>query len=72
MRKSLELNYELVLPIAGGARSYWIDYVMGDGATSIVYKAHYYDDGNNFHEVIIKECYPYSARIARQDRKSVV
>ena len=67
MRKSLELNYELVLPIAGGARSYWIDYVMGDGATSIVYKAHYYDDGNNFHEVIIKECYPYSARIARQE-----
>lgn len=71
MRKSLELNYELVLPIAGGARSYWIDYVMGDGATSIVYKAHYYDDGNNFHEVIIKECYPYSARITRQEASLV-
>lgn len=71
MRKSLELNYELVLPIAGGARSYWIDYVMGDGATSIVYKAHYYDDGNNFHEVIIKECYPYSANVARQETSLV-
>lgn len=66
MRKALELNYELVLPVAGGARSYWIDRVMGDGATSIVYRAHFFDDAGSLHDVIIKECYPYTAKICRE------
>ena len=65
MRIPLELNHELILPIAGGARNYWIDQIMGDGATSIVYKAHYYDSENVAHDVVVKECYPYAADIKR-------
>lgn len=67
MRTALKLNYELVLPVAGGKRTYQIDGVMGDGATSIVYKAHYYDVGGNVHDVIVKECFPYTAKILRKD-----
>ena len=44
---------------------YIIDSVIGDGATCIVYSAHYYDHQGLSHAVLLKECYPYADNIER-------
>ena len=44
---------------------YIVDTVIGDGATCIVYKAHYMDSRGLPHTVNIKECYPYADNVSR-------
>ncbi len=44
---------------------YIIDDVLGDGATCIVYKAHYADHTGYTHHVYLKECYPYGTQTER-------
>ena len=39
--------------------------VIGNGANSIVYEAHYSDSNNGDHSVRIKECYPYASNVKR-------
>lgn len=50
---------------AKGGLSYVIDRVIGDGASSMVYEAHYMDSVNGIHNVRLKECYPYASDIKR-------
>lgn len=45
--------------------NYIVDTVIGDGATCIVYKAHYMDSRGLPHTVNIKECYPYADNVSR-------
>ena len=45
--------------------TYIIDRVIGDGASSIVYEAHYIDSAYGRHDVRLKECYPYASDIQR-------
>ena len=45
--------------------AYKIDKVIGDGASSIVYEAHYFDNVGGKHNVRLKECYPYASDIQR-------
>ena len=54
-------------PLSQGAsvRHYIIDKRIGDGASCLVYEAHYLDSGNHRKEIILKECYPYNAGITR-------
>ena len=49
----------------GSSYTYTIDRVIGDGASSIVYEAHYIDNAYGRHDVRIKECYPYASDIQR-------
>ena len=49
----------------GSSYTYIIDRVIGDGASSIVYEAHYVDHSNHKHHIRLKECYPYQSSIAR-------
>ena len=42
----------------GSSYTYIIDRVIGDGASSIVYEAHYVDHSNHKHYIRLKECYP--------------
>ena len=50
---------------------YIIDHVIGDGASSIVYEAHYVDNSNYTHCVRLKECYPYASDIQRKGTELV-
>lgn len=45
--------------------NYIIDSVAGEGASSIVYHAHYQSEGT--HSVILKECYPYDIEPTRSE-----
>lgn len=47
---------------------YVIDSVIGNGATCIVYAAHYTDTSGREHHVNIKECYPYNSVIIREQQ----
>lgn len=47
--------------------TYVIDKRIGDGASSIVYDAHYFDAQGCSHYVRLKECYPYASDIVRAD-----
>lgn len=49
----------------GSSYTYIIDRVIGDGASSIVYEAHYVDNSIYKHCVRLKECYPYQSSIER-------
>ena len=49
----------------GSSYTYIIDRVIGDGASSIVYEAHYVDHSNHKHYIRLKECYPYQSSIER-------
>ena len=49
----------------GSSYTYIIDRVIGDGASSIVYEAHYIDNAYGRHDTRIKECYPYASDIQR-------
>ena len=49
----------------GSSYTYIIDRVIGDGASSIVYEAHYIDSAYGRHDVRLKECYPYASDIQR-------
>ena len=49
----------------GSSYTYIIDRVIGDGASSIVYEAHYIDNAYGRHDVRLKECYPYASDIQR-------
>ena len=49
----------------GSSYTYIIDRVIGDGASSIVYEAHYIDGAYGRHDVRLKECYPYTSDIQR-------
>lgn len=49
----------------GSSYTYIIDCVIGDGASSIVYEAHYIDNAYGRHDVRLKECYPYAHDIQR-------
>ena len=49
----------------GSSYTYIIDRVIGDGASSIVYEAHYVDNSNHKHCIRLKECYPYQSSIER-------
>lgn len=51
--------------------TYIIDRVIGDGASSIVYEAHYMDSANGRHNVRMKECYPFASEIIRIGDKLV-
>ena len=66
MRKPLQINDVLTLPLLGNDREIRIDRVLGDGASSIVYVAVYKDSEGYSHDVIIKECYPFGANIVRE------
>ena len=50
-----------------GTRTYVIDSVIGNGATCIVYDAHYVDNHNYSHNVRLKECFPFGIEIERKD-----
>ena len=60
-------------PLSKGAsvRKYIIDNRIGDGASCLVYEAHYLDSGNHRKEIILKECYPYNAGITRVGSKII-
>ena len=60
-------------PLSQGAfvRQYIIDKRIGDGASCLVYEAHYLDSGNHRKEIILKECYPYNAGITRVGSKMI-
>ena len=49
----------------GSSYTYVIDRVIGDGASSIVYEAHYIDNVYGRHDVRLKECYPHASAIQR-------
>ena len=55
----------------GSSYTYVIDRVIGDGASSIVYEAHYIDNAYGRHDVRIKECYPYASNIQRNGAELV-
>lgn len=48
-------------------QNYTIETVKGDGANCIVYSAYYMDTVGKQHRIYLKECYPYSASIIRQN-----
>ena len=52
----------------GSSYTYIIDRVIGDGASSIVYEAHYVDHSNHKHYIRLKECYPYQSSIERNGK----
>ena len=60
MRKILEKK-----DIIQDKYQYIIDAVKGTGATCVVYCAHYFDNNCNKHNVLLKECYPFSLEITR-------
>lgn len=49
-------------------RDYTINKLIGDGATCMVYSAHYTDVAGYPHQVNLKECYPYHAEIRRDQQ----
>ena len=55
----------------GSSYTYIIDRVIGDGASSIVYEAHYIDSAYGRHDVRLKECYPYASDIQRSGAELV-
>ena len=55
----------------GSSYTYIIDRVIGDGASSIVYEAHYIDSAYGRHDVRLKECYPYASDIQRIETELV-
>ena len=55
----------------GSSYTYVIDRVIGDGASSIVYGAHYIDNAYGRHDVRLKECYPYASDIQRNGAEIV-
>ena len=55
----------------GSSYTYIIDRVIGDGASSIVYEAHYVDHANHKHYIRLKECYPYQSSIERNGNNLV-
>lgn len=55
----------------GSSYTYVIDRVIGDGASSIVYGAHYIDNAYGRHDVRLKECYPYASDIQRNGAELV-
>ena len=55
----------------GSSYTYIIDRVIGDGASSIVYEAHYVDHSNHKHYIRLKECYPYQSSIERNGNNLV-
>lgn len=61
LRKPLDKGETLIL----GDRKYEISNVIGDGAMCIVYSACYTDSLDFVHQVNIKECYPYHAKVTR-------
>lgn len=61
LRKPLNKGEALIL----GDRKYVISNVIGDGAMCIVYSACYTDSLDFVHQVNIKECYPYHAKVTR-------
>ena len=68
-----ELSMQRIALPAGAAiqlnnRDYTIDKVIGDGATCMVYSAHYTDAAGYPHYVNLKECYPYHAEIRRDQQ----
>lgn len=50
------------------SREYTISELIGDGATCMVYSAYYADTAGFRHQVNLKECYPYSASIIREQQ----
>lgn len=64
--KKLPLNKDDVVQL--NSRLYTIESVIGDGATCIVYSAYYRDGLGLKHRVNLKECYPYSANISREQQ----
>lgn len=64
--KRLPLNKDDVVQM--NSRLYTIESVIGDGATCIVYSAYYRDRLGRKHRVNLKECYPYSANIVREQQ----
>lgn len=63
-RKKLKIS-AIVSGAEKNSFEYVIDSVIGDGANSIVYGAHYIDSDNGYHSVRLKECYPYTSNIKR-------
>ena len=55
----------------GSFYTYVIDRVIGDGASSIVYDAHYIENFGGKHYVRLKECYPYASEIQRVESQLV-
>ena len=47
------------------SKKYIIDETIGDGASCVVYAAHYADSSGFIHHVRLKECYPYGTEIKR-------
>ena len=64
--KRTPLSIGSIIQAKGGSSyTYIIDRVIGDGASSIVYEAHYIDNAYGRHDVRLKECYPYASDIQR-------
>ena len=57
--------------VSSNNRDYQIMKVVGDGATSIVYEAFYIDNQNFMHSILLKECYPISSVIFRENTNLV-
>ena len=56
-----------IKPSNSTSYTYVIDKVIGDGANSIVYEAHYVDNSYYTHFIRMKECYPYASSIERKE-----
>lgn len=64
MRDPLPQKYQLRL----GSQQLYIDGVIGEGASSIVYVAHGYDNLDNPVQWFVKECYPIGETICRESK----
>ncbi len=66
-RIALTPGTKLKLSTATGYTIYTINQEVGRGGSCIVYDASYIDNLGNHKLVRVKECYPYSLRISRED-----
>ena len=68
MKRTPLTNGATIQVQGGSSHTYIIDHVIGDGASSIVYAAHYVDNSNHTHGIRLKECYPYQSSIERNGK----
>ena len=67
MRKALTTGTVIQLDCGGALRGFQIDRVIGTGANCIAYDAHCLNTASGAYLCRIKECYPFHAKIVRDD-----
>lgn len=67
MRKALTTGTVIQLDCGGALREFQIDRVIGTGASCIAYDAHCLDNASGAYLCRIKECYPFHAKIVREN-----